>query len=239
MLKQGILFFSFFGCIFASNWDYGENGPSKWGTLDPNWKLCATGQSQSPINIVSTETTKVKNTLSFNYKNNSKNIQNNGHSLQINFQNSGFASIENKDFELVQFHFHTPSETHVNGKTYPLEIHLVHQNDKKELLVVSVLVEEGDFHPEFEKIVKIMPSKVGSEVKLKGFKVDALLPKQKGYYEFMGSLTTPPCSENVTWVVLKQSIQASKEQIQKVHDIIHDDARNIQPTNHRLIKETD
>lgn len=239
MLKQGILFFSFFGFLFASNWDYEVNGPKKWGTLDPNWKLCATGQSQSPINIISTETTKVKNTLFFDYKNNSQNIQNNGHTLQVNFKDSGFASIENKNFQLVQFHFHTPSETHINDKTYPLEIHFVHQNEKKELLVISVLMEEGDFHPEFEKIVRVMPNNVDSVVEFKNFEASALLPKSKAYYEFMGSLTTPPCSENVTWVVFKQPIQASKEQIQKVHNIIHDDARNIQPTNHRLIKEAD
>lgn len=240
MLRKGILLsFVLSSAMFASHWDYEENGPNVWGSLDKNWKLCATGKEQSPINIISKDAKNVKNTLIRSYESNSKSIVNNGHSIQVNYENSGSASIEGESFELKQFHFHTPSETYINGEAFPLEIHFVHQNNQGKLLVISVMAKEGKSNKSFEKILNAMPKKKDESKDFVGFDPSSLVPKQSGYFEFMGSLTTPPCSEGVTWIVLKENVRVSKEQIEKMHQVIHNNARNTQPINHRQIQQAD
>jgi carbonic anhydrase len=139
-------------------------------------------------------------------------------------------------YQLVQFHFHTPSEYHIESKAYPLELHFVHQKKDKALGVIGVMFKEGAANPELEKIWQNMPRASGEE-KQSPVMVDIvkLLPMDKKYYRFMGSLTTPPCSEGVNWMIMQKQITASKAQIEAFRKIIPMNARPIQPSNNRLI----
>ncbi len=136
-------------------------------------------------------------------------------------------------------HFHTPSENHINGVTYPLEVHFVHKNAKGELLVVGVLYKEGAENKVFDKIIKNLPKDVNNSKKFQNFDFLSLLPENKGYYEFIGSLTTPPCSENVQWVVMKTQPEVSSKQIKSLESVLHHNARDIQPLNKRVVKSTE
>lgn len=226
--------------LYAAEWGYGKhNGPKEWGKLDESYKACRIGVSQSPINVLSKSSKKASNELSVSYQNDSKDIVNNGHSLQVNFSQGSEVSFKNTKYKLVQLHFHTPSENKVDGKSYPLEMHLVHQNDKGELLVIAVFFQQGKENSALKTIIKNAPKKVNENVALKDLNPNALMPNSHAYYAFEGSLTTPPCSEQVQWVVLKKSLQASKQQISDLHAILHDNARNIQPLNNRKIESAD
>lgn len=239
MLKRGTLFFSLLLVgLFAESWDYQKHGPNTWGKLGGKWKICATGRSQSPIDISPKDAIKVENTLKKSYLNDSKYIVNNGHSIEVDYEDGGKISLHNQEFRLKQFHFHTPSETHINHKKYPMEIHFVHESKDEKLLVLAVLVEEGGANRAFEQILNHVPIHKNEKLSLIDFDPQALMPQESGYYKFSGSLTTPPCSEGVTWIVLKKRITASQDQIQKIHAIMHDNARPIQPLNHRKIEET-
>ncbi|WP_238700258.1 carbonic anhydrase [Helicobacter jaachi] len=217
------------------HWGYGEeNGPKQWGKL--GFETCANGKAQSPINIIVKDTKKAKNALSFAYKSDSQNIVNNGHSLQVNFDKQGTITFKKKKYNLVQLHFHTPSENHIDGKEYPLEMHLVHASSDNKFLVVAVFFDEGRANQILQDVVNTAPAQVDSTNDLTNLNVGALLPKSHSYYAFMGSLTTPPCTEGVQFVVLKDSVQASKEQIEALHAILHDDAREPQALNGRVVE---
>lgn len=245
VLKSVALSALFVGASFAhdghhegAHWGYSEdNGPKNWGKL--GFETCQNGKSQSPINIITKDTKKSKNALAFQYSNDSTNIVNNGHSLQVNFQKKGSITFKKTKYNLVQLHFHTPSENQVDGKTYPLEMHLVHESSDHKFLVVAVFFDEGKANAILQDIVNTAPSEVGSENKLGNLAPSALLPKKNAYYAFIGSLTTPPCTENVQFVVLKTPVDASKEQIDALHAILHDDARDTQPLNGRVVESAE
>lgn len=242
--KKMIALSVMFGACFLyadvnPTWGYDANdGPSKWGNLDPSYKLCKDGKQQTPIDIITKNTKKTKNNIKFNYSDNTKDIINNGHSVQINESDGSSVTFNDVDYNLVQFHFHSHSENKINGHTFPLELHLVHKSSDGKLLVVSVLFKQGKKNEALQKIIDNLPKSVNETNDFKGFDIASLLPKDKGYYEFMGSLTTPPCSENVQWIVMKKHPEISKEQIKAMKDILHSDARNIQPLNGRVIKST-
>lgn len=220
-----------------AHWGYGkDNGPKQWGKLDEAYKLCDLGHNQSPISIPTHSAQKSAHALKTAYLANSVEFINNGHTLQVNYKNSGKLLYENKPYELLQFHFHTPSETYIDQKGYPLEIHFVNKSANDTLLVLAVLVKEGKANKHFSQLIAHLPEKEGQSVALKGFNPTNLLPKKLGYYAFDGSLTTPPCSEMVQWVVLKDYIFASKEQIEALHRILQDNARDLQELNDRVIK---
>lgn len=220
------------------HWDYSEDkGPKHWGDLDKQFALCKVGKAQTPIDIITSKAKKTKQDVAFAYANNTKDIVNNGHTIQVNVD-GGASSITFNGvvYELVQFHFHTPSENQIDGVKFPLEAHFVHKNDKGNLLVVGVLFNEGAENKAFEKVFKNLPQAAGKSKKLEKVDISALLPESKAYYEFMGSLTTPPCSENVQWVVLKTQLEASKKQIGSLEAILHNNARDIQPLGKRVVK---
>ncbi|WP_394953879.1 carbonic anhydrase [uncultured Helicobacter sp.] len=221
------------GVANAAHWGYNEhNGPSKWGEQYPE----CNGKEQSPINILTKNATSANNTLSLAYKMDSKNIINNGHSVQVNFTQKGGITYQGKEYKLVQLHFHTPSENTIDNVVYPLEMHLVHNDADGGLLVIGVLFEEGKAHSELQKIIANAPKKSGASGKLTRINPENLLPKSRAYYAFDGSLTTPPCSQKVQWVVLGEPISASKKQIDALHKIMHDNSRDVQPLNGREIK---
>ena len=221
------------GSVCAAHWGYEEdNGPSTWGQDYPE----CNGMEQSPINIISKDTASVANALAIEYKADSQNIINNGHSVQVNFAKNNTITYGGQEYALVQLHFHTPSENTIDGKSYPLEMHLVHSSLDGKLLVIGVLFTEGEANTELQKIVEAAPEQSGVVRDFEGLNPANILPNKLSYYAFSGSLTTPPCSQNVQWVVLGQTISASKSQIDSLHTIMHTNARNTQPLNGREIQ---
>lgn len=223
--------------LYTADWGYSkENGPNKWGNISDDYKECSIGTNQSPIDIASSMAKQVKNELRLNYQADSSDIINNGHSVQVNFKQNSTISFKNVQYKLVQIHFHTPSENKINGKMYPLEMHLVHQNKSGNLLVIGIFFEEGKDNEMLNNIIAVAPKEKGKIVVLNNINVTKMFPKSLGYFAFNGSLTTPPCSEKVQWVVLKNPISASKKQIESLHTILHDNARDVQPINDRDIE---
>ncbi len=218
------------------HWEYnGAGAPSNWGDLKPEFHTCKDGVNQSPIDLKGFVDAKLPE-LAFDYKSASTEILNNGHTIQVNIAGGSTIEIDGIKFELKQFHFHTPSENNINGKSFPLEAHFVHASKDGELAVVALMFEEGDENKMLGKLWAKMPMKSGEKSKLEIADVTSLLPKDRDYYRFNGSLTTPPCTEGVRWIVLKKSTTLSKAQADKFAKVmVHPNNRPIQPVNARII----
>lgn len=238
-MKKRFLLFFITSFLQAAHWGYGiDDGAEKWASLSPDYALCKTGKRQSPINITRSHLKPTENQLRFSYEHQEKvkNIINNGHSVQINFQNGSAVRLKNTYYSLVQLHFHSPSETQIEGKNFPMEMHIVHQDKQGNTLVIAALFEEGKENPSLHKIIESMPQKVNQSKPFGTLNINNILPKQSGYYAFDGSLTTPPCNENVQWVVFVNPIQISKKQIETFQAVLHHNARNVQPLGDRVIE---
>ncbi|MFV2061504.1 MAG: carbonic anhydrase, partial [Gammaproteobacteria bacterium] len=180
----------------AAHWGYNDKmGPSQWAKIDKHNFMCSKGKNQSPINITQADSATLER-IKFNYSSSLKNIVNNGHTVQVNINSGSDISINNSNYELKQFHFHTPSENTIDGKSYPLEAHFVHQNKTGELAVIAIMFETTGENKTISSLWKAL-----KDSQAKSDKVSlpdtalSLLPKDKAYYRFNGSLTTPPCSE--------------------------------------------
>lgn len=221
-----------------AHWGYsGENGPAHWGDLKPEYFACKSGKNQSPINLTGMIKTKLP-AVKYAYGKTSLAVVNNGHAIQANYaKGAGKMTFGGHTYKLLQFHFHSPSENTIKGKSFPLEAHLVHADDAGNLAVVTVMFTKGKANKLLEKVWKIMPTKAGKTNTAKTkINVSDLLPKNKGYYYFNGSLTTPPCSEGVRWIVLKSAVNVSKAQVDKFHSVMHQDTnRPVQPLNAREV----
>lgn len=225
--------------LYAAEWNYTDKGPNDWHSLHSEWKICSLGKEQSPINISSLQAIDKVNNLTLGYRSDSKNVVNNGHSLQLNFDNTSYVSFNSTKYNLLQAHFHTPSEHHLDGIKYPLEGHLVHKNQNGDLLVIGVFFKEGTKNPILESMLKSYSTKIDNKVPLEKLNPKMLLPTKYDFYSFKGSLTTPPCTENVQWVILDTPTTASQEQIEKLNELFHhNNARNLQNTNEREITFT-
>lgn len=222
----------------AKHWGYaGETGPAHWGDLNPEFKMCGVGQKQSPINIVAAVEGNLPE-LSFNYAETALELVNNGHTIKVNYAPGSSIQVGGDEYKLLQFHFHSLSENAVEGKLFPVEAHLVHANGAGELAVVGVLFDEGAANPLLEKLWRYTPSKANSTMSVAtSVSVTELLPSSAAYYGFTGSLTTPPCTEGVRWMVLKQPVTASAEQIKKFRSFFgdHNTNRPVQPLNGRTV----
>lgn len=221
----------------SAHWGYsGHEGPEYWGSLSPKYSTCSTGVNQSPVDLKNTVESELT-PLKLLYSSSVSNIVNNGHTIQVNFQPGSILSVSDHEYELKQFHFHSPSENHINGRSYPLEAHFVHADKEGNLAVVAVMFEEGDENAALKDIWALMPEKAGAKnSQLPKISIEGILPNSRDYYRFNGSLTTPPCSEGVLWLVMKQSSSASKGQIQHFGHIINvPNNRPIQGTNARAI----
>ena len=225
------------GAQEAEPWDYSKaHGPQHWREVSA---ICGNGQTQSPINIVNPKKTQLP-ALSFSYHASPINVINNGHTIQNNYAPGSNIVFEGKTYELQQFHFHHHSETAIRGKHTPLEAHLVHKDNNGNLLVVSVLLKQGEANPAVGTIWTNIGSEKGKPNAPSGVSVDAtqLLPKNRSYYTYSGSLTTPPCSENVTWVVMVNPMTVSKEQIEAFARLYPANARPVQPLDGRTVMES-
>lgn len=215
----------------TTHWEYsGAEGPENWAKLTPEFGAC-NGKNQSPINLTGFIEADLKPII-FAYQAGGKEIVNNGHTVQINYAEGSSITLEGVTFDLKQFHFHAPSENQIQGKSYPLEAHLVHMDKDGNLAVVAIMIAEGVENKTLAAAWVKMPEKAGETQALPVLiAAEGLLPAHRDYFRFNGSLTTPPCSEGVRWLVMKDSITASKQQIEAFsHVMHHPNNRPVQPT---------
>jgi carbonic anhydrase len=220
-----------------AHWGYtGHEGPEHWGSLDPAYAVCSTGKNQSPVNLTGMIESDLP-PITINYKSGGHEIWNNGHSIQVNYNPGSTITVNGNEFELKQFHFHSPSENTIEGHFYPMEAHFVHADKEGNLAVIAVMFKAGEKNAELEKAWAHMPENAGEKRELpKSVNANFLLPHDHDYYRFNGSLTTPPCSEGVWWLVMKYFHTASREQIDKFANAMgHPNNRPVQPPNARAI----
>lgn len=221
----------------GAHWGYsGEAGPENWGKLDAKYVACGTGRNQSPIDLANFVEAEL-DPIAYAYKPGTTEILNNGHTVQINYAAGSSITVNGHAFELKQFHFHAPSENTLNGKHFPMESHLVHADKDGNLSVVALMFEEGAANSLLTSLWEKMPNKAGDKHALPAsHDVSALLPSDRDYYRFNGSLTTPPCSEGVWWFVVKQPASASKGQIEQFSKVMeHPNNRPVHPVNARAV----
>lgn len=220
----------------AVHWAYtGYEGPDRWGELSQDYQLCKEGKNQSPIDISRVGKTRL-DPIEFHYQGIPLRVVNNGHSIQVNVQSGNYINIGGKRYDLLQLHFHSPSEHRVKGAPYAMEIHFVHKSKQGRLAVIGVFMKEGKQNPELGKIWNAMPKKAGSEIS-RNVTIEPmmLLPQNRHYDHYNGSLTTPPCSEGVLWFVITTPVEVATQQISAFLKIIQRNARPVQGMNKRFV----
>jgi carbonic anhydrase len=221
----------------GDHWGYtGKTGPSHWAELSKEYAVCHDGHHQSPVNITKSVKAKLP-PLEFNYHPIPLIIENNGHTIKVTTNKAGDLKIGEKTYHLIQFHTHEPSEEAINGKRSAMVIHLVHQDDNNHLAVVAILFDEGDTtNPLLDKLVKFLPkrpSEPQSHQEL--IDINQLLPTERDYYTYEGSLTIPPCTEEVKWIVLKQQMPIAAIDLIQYQKLYPRNARPLQPLNDREV----
>ncbi len=223
----------------GAHWGYaGATGPDHWGDLDAHFSLCKNGQNQSPVDLAGFVDEQLP-PIGFHYSPGGSDEINNGHTIEIDYDAGSTITLDGHDYELKQFHFHTPSENHIAGKAYPMEAHLVHSDRDGHLVVIAVMIEAGAMNPALANPWSVIPEHAERGIHLASkASAEGLLPADRDYYRFSGSLTTPPCTEGVTWLVMKHPVTASAEQISTFSKVMgHPNNRPIQNLNARLIDE--
>jgi carbonic anhydrase len=224
----------------AHTWDYGTlHGPSHWGEVVPGSAQCSTGHHQSPIDIRNPRRADLP-PIRFDYKPSALDIIDNGHTIMVNYSPGSFMFVGGKKYELKQFHFHQPSEEKINGKAYEMTVHLVHADQQGRLAVVAILLQNGEDNPLVHELWNDLPKEKDKEERFNNIQIDlaGLLPADRGYYTFDGSLTTPPCSEGVTWYVLKHPVTVTGAEIEQFSKLYRDNARPTQPLYDRVVLES-
>jgi carbonic anhydrase len=222
------------------HWTYsGPEDPDHWGKLDPAFAACSNGHHQSPIDIKDAKKADLL-ALTLDYNSVPLTIIDNGHTVMINYAPGSTLSVAGKIYKLTQFHFHHPSEEHINGEKFDMGAHLVHTDAEGHLAVVAVLFRNGAANPLLESLWQNIPAEKEKAVAHSSVSVNVkdLLPADLGYYTFSGSLTTPPCTEGVTWYVLKTASTLSPQQLAAFAKLYPANNRPIQPTYQREILET-
>ncbi|MFP8779561.1 carbonic anhydrase [Hydrogenophaga sp. RWCD_12] len=224
-----------------AHWDYaGENGPERWGQMKPDFNVCAIGNRQSPIHIQTTDAVPgPAEPIEFRYGPSGGSVVNNGHTIQVDVTGHNYIKVRGTPYKLVQFHFHHPAEEKVNYKGFAMVAHLVHKNEAGQLAVVAVLLDVGANNPFIQKVWTRMPLDTNDRVQLPDdlLNLNELLPTDQRYYQFMGSLTTPPCTEGVLWQVLKQPVTLGPDQLKLFTKLFPMNARPVQAVNGRLVRE--
>ncbi|HEY7032955.1 MAG TPA: carbonic anhydrase family protein [Thermomicrobiales bacterium] len=229
------------GTPTPAHWTYeGEEGPAHWGDLDPAYAACSQGTAQSPIDIANPTHGDVPDLTFAEQALSPIRIINNGHTIQVTAPPGNTIAFDGTTYELTQFHFHTPSEHQIDGKAQAMELHLVHKDQDGNLAVLAVLLTEGAENAALKPVFDNMPPTAGPEQSVDGtVNLSDLLPADKSTYRYDGSLTTPPCSEGVKWVVFVQTMDVSKEQAAAFRGIFAENARPVQPLNGRTIVESE
>lgn len=222
----------------SSHWSYigPRTGPSNWGKLNPTFGLCDSGKEQSPVNLTGAAAQDLEK-IKYSYGMSKLQIVNNGHTIQVNVDPGSWIDAFGDRFELKQFHFHTPSEEQINGKSFALVAHFVHKSELGKLAVIAVLFKVGRENALINTLWERMPDEHGEArtYEQRVISPASLMPDKPGYYSLMGSLTTPPCSEGVRWIVLKTPVELSAAQLARFRKEFPMNARPIQPLNGRII----
>jgi carbonic anhydrase len=223
------------------HWAYdGEAGPQAWARLKPEFQACASGRRQSPIHIEESATLPgPAEPLQLGYRPSTGSVVNNGHTIQVDLEGDNTLTVRGTTYRLVQFHFHHPAEEKVNHKGFAMVVHLVHKSDDGRLAVIAVLMDPGADSTLLRKVFTYMPLDTADRVRLPAGLVDLneLLPQDQRYYQFLGSLTTPPCTEGVLWLVLKQPVTLGRDQLRLFAQQFPNNARPVQALNGRAVRE--
>jgi carbonic anhydrase len=225
------------------HWSYsGDTGPARWASMEHDFAACGIGKTQSPIDIRDSDVKKAAlPAIVFDYKPSDLRIVDNGHTIQVDYAPGSFITADGKRYQLLQFHFHKPSEEKINGRSAAMVAHLVHKDDGGHLAVVAVMLKPGQANRLVDTLWKNVPHDKEKPTAVDGVRIDAndLLPPNKaGYYTFTGSLTTPPCSEDVTWFVMKTPTSISNAEVTRFAQLYPMNARPTQPINGREIRAT-
>jgi carbonic anhydrase len=219
----------------APHWAYeGHGGAAEWGALAPEYAACGAGREQSPIDLAKSIPAMMGDPA-VSWKPVPLEVVNNGHTIQVNCGGGGAMMLDGISYDLLQFHFHHPSEHTVDGQTFDMECHFVHRNAAGGLAVLGVMISKGEANPTLETIWRAMPSQPDTVKSGVYLQPAALLPKDAVTFRYAGSLTTPPCSEVVSWVVYRQAVTASPEQIAQFAALFPMNARPVQPLNRRKL----
>lgn len=221
------------------HWEYsGDDGPEHWQELCVDYTTCG-GPAQSPINIANAQDDNTLAAIGENFASSTTHAINNGHTVQFNCDAGSEITVGGQVYKLLQYHFHTHSEHVVNGVAYPMEVHFVHKNEASgKLAVVGVFFKEGAENQFLAPFIAHLPAQKDAtfDDNALTFNVADCLPANRSYFTYGGSLTTPPCSEIVTWLVMENPVEASHEQIDAFHAVEHDNARPTQDLNGRALK---
>lgn len=225
----------------AAHWGYsGAIGPEHWGELHPSFRIASTGRQQSPIDISSRAAqTADLPPLKFQYREEPCHVINNGHSIQHNEMPGSFLFIGDRKFALEQFHAHAPSEHTVDGQHFPAELHFVHKSDTDEVVVVAVLLKADDSSTLQFPLVDDLPRQANENVSLPRMRSPGdFLPRNREYFRYSGSFTTPPCTEQVQWIVLQQPLSVRSDVLARLAEVLHANNRPVQPLNERIVQHS-
>jgi carbonic anhydrase len=215
-----------------------RGGPQAWARLKPEFSKCSSGARQSPIDIRDGIRVDL-DPVQFDYKPSAFAVIDNGHTVQVNVAPGNAIEVMGRRYELAQFHFHRPSEERIDGKQFDMSVHLVHKDISGRLAVVAVLLERGSAHPLVQAVWNNLPLEKNEELSARSLlDVHQLLPKDPRYFTYMGSLTTPPCSEGVLWMVMQQPVALSADQLDVFARLYPMNARPLQQASGRLIKQS-
>ncbi|BCH26769.1 carbonic anhydrase [Mesorhizobium sp. L-8-3] len=220
----------------SAHWGYGGSvGPEHWADLDTRNFACSAGRQQSPIDIAGTVKADIPR-IDISWLKGGGRMVNNGHTIQINMPEGSTLTRGDRVFQLAQLHFHAPSEHHVAGMSFPMEAHFVHKDTKSDTLgVLSALLMPGATNNSFAGLAKVFPARPGEEMAVDEFDPNGLLPASLGYWTYEGSLTTPPCTENVEWMVAMEPVEVDTADIKRFTTLYASNARSIRPSNRRFI----
>jgi carbonic anhydrase len=226
-------------------WDYeGPRGAAHWSELDPEYAACNAGREQSPIDIRATDKSDLA-PLDFEYRSSPlQHLIDNRHTIRVNYHDApgtgSFLIADGRRYQLTQFHFHRPSEERIDGKAYEMVLHLMHQSADGKVAGVAVFLKAGRANPTVEQVFAPWPAAFDKEIAVPGVEVNpaGMLPRETSYYVYSGSVTAPPCTEGVTWYVLKTPVEVSAAQIATFAKHYPEDVRPVQPLNGRIVKES-
>jgi carbonic anhydrase len=220
-------------------WTYeGEFGPANWSKINAAWNKCNGGNRQSPIDIRDGIKVELEQ-IAFDYRPSGFNVTDNGHTVQVQLGGGNYITVAGRTYELQQLHFHRPAEERVNGKSYEMGIHLVHRDVEGRTAIVALMLQRGRPQPAVQTVWNNLPlEKRETFAPSIVFDPNDLLPERRDYDTYMGSLTEPPCTEGVLWLVMKEPLQASPEQLALFSRLYPLNARPVQASAGRMIKES-
>lgn len=216
-------------------WTYeGHFGPEHWANFDVDYHMCGDGEQQSPIDIVNPHRTSLAE-ITLHWQGFGWTARNTGHTIEFKSKDGGYAMIEGERFALESFHFHTPSEHAFDGLKSEMEAHFVHRAEDGRVAVIAVMLRGGGQHQTFDRIMASSPTDQLIENPVPEVDLSEMVTDLGDIVRYQGSLTTPPCTENVMWTVLTDPLTISDTAILAFTSLFKMNARPLQPLNRRFI----